>query len=419
MKRRWLFCTTTLAVLAGCSDPTGLGDFGETRVFEGSGSMIGSHPSCAVLPSGVTSWWPAEGDASDLVGEHHGTPYGGLSFEPGHVQQTFGLDGQDDYVDASGAWLGAITSEITVETWARPQPPPTGGGWLFARRDPFRSEGFGIVVGGDGKLVVVVRTTADLGSVSTFASASGAVAMDEFQHIAVTASTGSGLVQAYVNGEPVSLTVTSGPATLSGSLAAITTLFVGRRQPSNTYEGVKGGGHYQGAIDELTVYSTALSADEVRAIADAGSAGKCLSSGTRFALLEVDRVQVVLSAGRSPDRFSIRGRFALGPESDGIDPVTEEVSFGLAGFTETLSGFVRDEEEQSFVFHGTPPGIRHMVIHDDGEFRIDAEDVALSDLAFSATSVPLFWLQIGDDGGAAELSLDEVEIRPGQGRRAR
>lgn len=414
MMKRPFACTIATVVLVGCSDPTGISDF-TVRMFEGSGAAIAGGGKCVAPPSELLAWWAGEGDATDQANGNDGTTNGGVSYELGHVQQAFVVDGVSGYVDASGTWLSAITSEITVELWARPETPPTGSGWIFARRVPFKSEGFGIIVRSNGSLAVVVRTTASGSNVSTFSSAAGAITFDAFQHIAVTASTSSGLVHAYVDGEPVSLSVTAGPATLSGSLAAVTTLFVGRRQSSSTIEGTRGGAHYRGSLDEVTVYSAALTAEEVRAIAQAGSAGKCLTNGYVFEVFEIDRAHVVLNRGSSYDRFSVQGRFALAEESDGIDPLTEEVTFGFGTFTQTVSGFFRDEEDGSFVFHGPRPGIRHLIIHDDGEFRVDAEDVDLSGTDFSGPVV--VWLQIGNDGGVAEVWLDEVTMQTQTGGR--
>ncbi|MBM2848769.1 MAG: hypothetical protein HW418_1711, partial [Anaerolineales bacterium] len=58
------------------------------------------------------SWWPGNGDATDIVGGNHGTPLNGATFAPGLVGTAFSLDGVDDFVevpDSPGFTLSSIT----------------------------------------------------------------------------------------------------------------------------------------------------------------------------------------------------------------------------------------------------------------------------------------------------------------------
>src|SRR5262245_34186181 len=52
---------------------------------------------CMLAPSGITAWWPGEGNANDLVGSNNGTLQG-ATFGPGEVGQAFSFDGEDDFV---------------------------------------------------------------------------------------------------------------------------------------------------------------------------------------------------------------------------------------------------------------------------------------------------------------------------------
>ena len=53
---------------------------------------------CVQPPEGLVSWWPGEGDASDIVGNNHGMRQNGATFAPGMVGQAILLDGIDGYV---------------------------------------------------------------------------------------------------------------------------------------------------------------------------------------------------------------------------------------------------------------------------------------------------------------------------------
>ena len=50
-------------------------------------------PSC---PEGMIAYWPAEGDATDYMGDHDGTMMNGAAFASGKIAQSFSLDGDED-----------------------------------------------------------------------------------------------------------------------------------------------------------------------------------------------------------------------------------------------------------------------------------------------------------------------------------
>jgi len=277
--------------------------------FNSQGPVASNHApaisptGCVQAPSGLVSWWPGDGNADDIVGGNNGTLVNGATFATGFVTsgngQAFSLDGVDDFVNVPDSpSLDGITSQITVDAWINPQQSASGSGWIFSRRDPFLSEGFSIFIVNDGGLHVNVRTTTSpTGTGSVFASAPGVITFGQFQHVAATANTGTGLVEAYVNGQQVSLTNVFGPATLSGSLFNVNNLFIGRRQSSATGEGAPGGAHFEGEIDEVEVYSVELTQAQIQAIFNAGSAGKCKPGANQAPVAMC--LDVTVSAGPS------------------------------------------------------------------------------------------------------------------------
>jgi hypothetical protein len=188
------------------------------------------------------------------------------------VGQAFSFDGIDDFVDVPDtATLHAITTAVTVDAWINPQPSPTGGGWIFARRDPMVSEGIGLSINNDGSIGTALQTdvTSFLSTVDPVIQFNG-----QWQHIAVTADTATGKVLLYLNGEPVGLKVDGGSATVIGRFAQVSQLFLGQRQGSDTSEGEGGAAHYKGLIDEVQFYDRALTAFEIKAIYLAGAKGQ-------------------------------------------------------------------------------------------------------------------------------------------------
>jgi hypothetical protein len=76
--------------------------------------------TCLPPPPGLSAWWPADGDAHDVIGGHDGVLRGGASFAPGVVDRAFSLDGSGDFVRVhdSPAWtLG--DHAFTIDLWVR------------------------------------------------------------------------------------------------------------------------------------------------------------------------------------------------------------------------------------------------------------------------------------------------------------
>ena len=57
--------------------------------------------TCVQPPAGLVSWWPGEGDATDIVGFNDGILQGGTTFAAGMVGEAFSLDGIDDYIQGA------------------------------------------------------------------------------------------------------------------------------------------------------------------------------------------------------------------------------------------------------------------------------------------------------------------------------
>ena len=77
--------------------------------------------NCVPAPSGLVSWWPAEGDASDLNGGHNGTLNGGVSFIQGMSGMSFQLDGSGYIQIPASTDLDVGNGPgFTIEGWIAP-----------------------------------------------------------------------------------------------------------------------------------------------------------------------------------------------------------------------------------------------------------------------------------------------------------
>src|SRR5215471_4894570 len=75
--------------------------------------------SCFPPPTGIISWWPGDGDASDVVGTNDGILQGGATASAAAVVNSgFSFDGTNGYVQMPDSPLFHLTN-LTVEAWVR------------------------------------------------------------------------------------------------------------------------------------------------------------------------------------------------------------------------------------------------------------------------------------------------------------
>ncbi|HEV2210481.1 MAG TPA: LamG-like jellyroll fold domain-containing protein [Verrucomicrobiae bacterium] len=210
--------------------------------------------ACAPAPADIVSWWPLEGDASDLLGGNNGVAAGGAVFTTGYVGQGLSLNGNGAAVQLGSA-ANLQLQDFTVEGWvARADASSvttfwTGIGFIFA----FGPGGYGFAANNSGELVLT--------AVGVDSVASPAVLLDTaFHHVAVTKS-GSSVVF-YIDG-------TAYPAPAYGTTFSFNTPAALGAQGNDLTSS------FWGTIDEVSVYSRALSAAEIQSIYAAGSDGKC------------------------------------------------------------------------------------------------------------------------------------------------
>jgi len=214
---------------------------------------LGYDVECVPPPPDLVSWWPGDGNAEDFVDGNHGTLESGATYAAGRVDQAFSFDGLDDYVDVGDIGLNG---DWTIDFWAKldtvartiqypigmgPRANITYGTGIFMAYSHYGYK-WGVY---DGSVFF-------LGS-PTFTNI--------WYHIAVTKS--GTTYTAYLDGNYENS---------SGALANIdiNNLQIGRRiEPSGSVW------YFNGLIDEVEIFDRALSSEEIQAIYNAGSAGKC------------------------------------------------------------------------------------------------------------------------------------------------
>src|SRR5437588_1099926 len=166
-------------------------------------------PSCASPPSGMVSWWPAEGNANDIVSHNNGTPNNGATFAAGEVGQGFSLDGVDDEV-AIGNAASLKLNSITIDAWVNPTNNPVGLQAILTKWN----QNTGTGSGGDSYGLFLINNSGTLELFSVIHLSNGAepnlqagtVPTNQFSHVAMTYDSATGAFAIYVNGSVVAST---------------------------------------------------------------------------------------------------------------------------------------------------------------------------------------------------------------------
>jgi Concanavalin A-like lectin/glucanases superfamily len=209
-------------------------------------------------PGNMISWWPADGHYNDIIGPNNLSTVGFPFFDIGKVGRAFGLGDGMSSVRAVGS-IGLQVQNFTVDAWIKrysstviSYSQPGNSGLVVTQG----GEGFNFGLHNDGSLFLYGG-----GSPEEVAPIGLSVTDSNFFHHVAVTKNGTTLTF-YVDG----VGVQASPFTRT--LAASTTLMIGARTDSFS-------NFFYGAIDEVRFFDRALTATEISAIVDPGSAGKC------------------------------------------------------------------------------------------------------------------------------------------------
>ena len=206
-------------------------------------------PPCTPPPAGIVGWWPAEGDANDIIGPNNGTLIGNVTYANGEVGQAFSFNTAGDQVSVPTGGFPVGTSDRTMECWVYINSFVPGQGESFAFYGAAQDGGaYNMGIYTDQRLYFSQWGLTLEGPVLT---------TKQWYHVAVTSAGGTSIL--YLDGTNVA------SGNLPFNTPAGTQLFIGA---INNYQTI-------GLIDELSIYNRALSQVEIQAIYDVGIGGKC------------------------------------------------------------------------------------------------------------------------------------------------
>src|SRR5438270_3626579 len=212
--------------------------------------------SCDSALSGLVGWWPGDGNTKDIASGNTGLLKNGAGFATAEVSQGFSLDGTDDYVEIADNPTVSLTGPFTIDAWIKTNDN-TSEHAIVEKYDGGGTNGYFFRLTSLGQLTLGVCD----GSGCSAVSGSTQVTTGTFHHV-VGVFDGSSL-NVYLDGN-----LDGGP---NGSVAptdGTNPLTIGAR-------GGSVGNFFNGIIDEVEIFTRALSADEIQSLYDAGSVGKC------------------------------------------------------------------------------------------------------------------------------------------------
>ena len=223
--------------------------------------------ACVTPPTGMLGWWPGDVSSIDISGSgnHVQLQNGAEAGTPGKVIGAFAFDGVDDIAETSVV----LSTTGTLDLWLKPSSLDTLHGIVGTFGNSSGSDRLWITLSGSngGPGVGPNRLVVNLGDCCVNdIDIPNPIPLEQWTHIALTFDYIADSYTLFVNGQSITpTTVTRNAPTRALSFGGLRSTF--------------GQSFYvDGLIDEVEVFDRVLSDEEIRAIYDAGDAGKCKSA---------------------------------------------------------------------------------------------------------------------------------------------
>jgi hypothetical protein len=241
-------------------------------------SFTSSEAQCVAPPSGMTNWWPADGNTFDIIGGQHGTLQNGAGFAAGKVGQAFSLDGEDDFVlvpnDPKAAFN--FTGSFSIDAWIfladnSKEFSPIVSKWNdidVNNRSYFLAIDNARITNQQRLRFDVSQDGLFAGTHSSIRTSTDSIPLNAWTHVAAVFDASVPNLHVYING-----VLNDGPSSIQSS---VTTPFV-NNEPLLIGAGDLGSDardFFDGRIDEVELFDRPLTAAEVESIFNAGDAGK-------------------------------------------------------------------------------------------------------------------------------------------------
>lgn len=216
---------------------------------------------CVPAPDGLIAWWRAEDDGLDNSGLHNAT-LTGVSFNSGRIDRTFDFDSASDRAAVADHSQFAFTQSFAIEGWVYVNA--FSHGFIFVRGNSQSGiYPYYLSIEAGGQLRFYLNSGSDSDQLET------PLAQNQWHHVAAVLDDSSGQMTLYVDGAYADGKTTMVRPFASFDVGTQSAVGIGNH-PLATVAAA-----FNGRIDELAVYSSALSASRIALLCNAG-AGKCV-----------------------------------------------------------------------------------------------------------------------------------------------
>lgn len=271
-------------------------------------------PAMGNLVEGLVVHYPFDGDAVDASGNGlHGVIVGAVpaADRKGNTDSAYAFDGVDDRVVVpDDAKLNLVTG-ITITAWVKILGSTGDHQVILGKyyRDGWTLRSYILELQPDGR-TLQLAIPGVTGDTSSSGASSVPLDFNEWTHVAATYDGHTARV--YLNGEETGSHAQAGTIPVEGSRVLV-----------GAHDTPADRNPLLGSVDEVRLYDRALSAEEIRQLGEGVVA---------FARFVPASTYISYHRREGRDRLFAAGLLKLGPESDGIDPLAEDVLFEIGSF---------------------------------------------------------------------------------------
>jgi hypothetical protein len=209
------------------------------------------NPQALQGEQGLAGWWAMDGNGNDQSGQsNHGTLVGSASYGAGRISSALLLASSGARLSVADSSSLDISGSITLAAWIRPNSQGTQ--YVLAKKDKGAVDGYEISLSNQGR--VFVRFNEDTSGNTYRVDSSTKYPTNGQTWIHVAATYDGSTIRIYINGQ------------LEGTKSANFQIGV-NSLPLEIGSGYNGYRSMTGAIDDVRIYTRALSGTEILALA--------------------------------------------------------------------------------------------------------------------------------------------------------